>query len=96
VATNLTIDYNGDRFRGAANSSSKRCERGRVVKLKKVKRGKDKVVARDRTNRSGRWAVRKGRARGRYYAIAAKKVFTNDRGVRVVCGFDKSPRERVR
>jgi hypothetical protein len=64
------------------------------VKLKKQKPGKDRTVGRDRTNRSGNWKIRKRRARGRFFAVAARKVFTNRQGTRIICAKDKSPNER--
>jgi len=96
VATKLTMKYKRRAFKGKANSSVPACERGRMVVLKKVKPGKDARVGTKKTNRNGRWALRKGKAKGRYYAVVAKKVFTDAGGTTVICRRDKSNVVRVR
>ncbi len=95
-ATNLTIDYSRGAFRGSVGSSKRRCQQFRLVTLKKQRPGKNKVKGQDSSNRAGNWRIFKRRARGRFYALVARKVFTARNGDRIVCQRDKSPTRRVR
>ena len=83
-------------FKGKANSSVAACKRGRSVVLKKVKPGTDARAGTKKTNRRGAWKLRKGKAKGRYYAVVAKKVFTDSGGTTVICQRDKSNVVRAR
>jgi hypothetical protein len=84
-------------FRGRVDSAVPRCERGRTVRIKKVRSGPDRTVGRDRTNRQGRYEVRHRRGgRGRYYAVVARKSFVNADGDTVICQRDRSRRIRDR
>jgi hypothetical protein len=84
-------------FRGRVDSALPRCERGRTVRIKKVRSGPDRTVGRDRTNRQGRYEVRHRRGGpGRYYAVAARKSFTNADGDTVICQKGRSRRIRDR
>ena len=96
IASTATIKFRNGTFKGIVRSSNKKCRTGRLVKVKKQRRGRDATVGRDRTNRSGAWSERERRARGRYYAVAAKKRFTQRNGTIVICRSDKSPTIRVR
>jgi hypothetical protein len=50
-----------------------------MVLIRKVRRGRDRTVARDRTDNRGRFAAFERRANGRYYAVvAAKTIETQD------------------
>jgi hypothetical protein len=62
-----------DRFRGRVNSTNARCRRGRLVKVKKRRPGRDRTIGQDRTNRRGRYVVRRPGANGRFYAKVVKK-----------------------
>jgi hypothetical protein len=96
VATKLTIKYQKPVFSGKANSSVASCRRGRRLVVKKVKPGTDARVATKKTNKNGGWKLRKGSAKGRYYAVVAKKVFTDAGGTTVICQRDKSNVVRAR
>ena len=82
VASAITI---ARRFKGRVKSAVGKCERRRKVVLKKVRKGRDKTVGRDRSNRSGRYRIRKSDAKGRYYTKVKKA-----RKSSVVCLGDKS------
>jgi hypothetical protein len=74
------------RFRGRVSSARGRCRRGRRVVVKKVRRGPDRIVGRDLTNRRGRWSEPHNRGgEGRYYARAGRKAFTNTFGDTIIC-----------
>lgn len=92
VATNLTIRYDAEAnaFKGAAGSSRKRCQRGRLVRVKKIVPGPNRTIGRDRTNKFGNWRVDKRRVNGRYYAVVTKKKFTLPSGDILVCQRDRS------
>jgi hypothetical protein len=66
--------YRRGAFRGRVSSTSDDCVGRRLVLIKKVRRGPDRTVARDRTNNAGNFAARERRARGRFYAIVAAKT----------------------
>ncbi|MGH2554950.1 MAG: hypothetical protein ACRDHO_04445, partial [Actinomycetota bacterium] len=58
--------------------------------------GPDRVVARDTTNRRGRWAKRHNKGgRGRYYAIARRKAFSTP-NANVICQRARSRTIRAR
>jgi hypothetical protein len=90
VPTKLTLAFDRPVFHGAAKASDARCKRGRLVTLKKKKAGKDEVVDEDKTNKAGKWKIRTRRARGKYYAKVAKKVFTTSDGTVITCQADQS------
>lgn len=98
VASTITIRHSNrpHRFKGRVRSERRRCRSGRRVVVKKVRRGPDRTVARDTTNRRGKWAKahRKGR-RGRYYAIARRKTFSTP-NANVVCRRARSRTIRAR
>ena len=83
----ITIAYNGRRnvFTGRVTSESARCEAGRGVVVKKVKRGKDATVGKARTNRRGRYAVAERNAEGRYYSKVKRKQFAGRNNRTIVC-----------
>jgi len=84
-------------FKGRVNSGPRRCERGRLVTIKEVRRGPDAVEGRDRTNRRGRYVEPHNRfGRGRYYAVAGRKTFTNRFGDTIICRRARSDTIRVR
>lgn len=90
----VTIDHNTAGFHGAVNSARK-CERQRKVLVKKVRKGPDMVVGRDRTSKTGRWfEPSENTPRGRYYAKVLKRVFTQNE-TQVTCRGDRSDVVRV-
>jgi len=93
IPTTLTIR---PKFRGVVGSSNNGCQRGRLVTLKKKTRSGAKTVGTTTSKSDGTWSKRKRRAKGRFFAKAAKKVFTAGNGDRIVCLIDKSPTIRVR
>ena len=96
VATNVTKpSYENNRFRGSVINSVKRCQ-DRTVKLKKHVPGKNRNVHSTTSSRNGNYKMFKRNARGRFYVVAPKKKFTNNRGVVIVCRWDKSPTTVVR
>jgi hypothetical protein len=81
-------------FRGRVNSERARCERRRVVRIKKVGVG---TVGTDRTNRAGRYVERHRRGgRGRYFAVVARKSFVSGAGDLIICQKARSRRIRAR
>ena len=66
-------------FRGKAASGDRRCASGRNVVVRKVRPGKDRVVARTKTGARGGWSAKhtKGGA-GRYYAVLPARSFMDD------------------
>lgn len=76
-------------FKGTLNSSRAECEAGRIVKLKKVRPGKDRTVGRDFSSPDGRWWIRKG-ASGRFYVKVPARTVQGDDGGQVNCGAGRS------
>jgi hypothetical protein len=74
----VTIRYNANKkkFHGRVKADRRACRRNRRVTLVRARRGiSDKVVKRDRTNKRGRWSIkRKRRSKGRFYVVVAKRV----------------------
>ncbi|HYI45683.1 MAG TPA: hypothetical protein VE174_09545, partial [Actinomycetota bacterium] len=96
VASNVTKpSYENNRFRGSVISSVKRCQ-SRSIKLKKHVPGKNRNVGQKTSSRNGNYKIWEKNARGRFYVVAPKKKFTNNRGVVIVCRWDKSPTSVVR
>ncbi len=91
VPTNLSIQYRRGKFSGSVGSSKTRCQAGRRITLKKKKSGPDRTLGVTRSKRNSKWSIRKRARRGKYYAVAAKKVFTAGDGHRVICRADRSP-----
>jgi hypothetical protein len=94
VNTKVTIAYRKNAFRGAARSRNNRCERRRRVVVHKVKKGRDGTVSQDLTNRRGRWKVRMGVRRGRYYATVAAKTVAGSNNRTIGCKRARSRRIR--
>jgi len=92
IPTTLTGHYGGKAFKGSVGSSRNQCVRGRLVTVKK----RGKTIGTDTSSSSGTWKVRKPRAKGRYKAHVARKVFTAANGDRIICLEDDSPSIRVR
>jgi hypothetical protein len=82
-------------LKGNVRSTVKQCKKGRKVVVKKVRKGKDSVRGKDRTNRRGVFKVRPRKSKGRFYAVAKKKKFTSG-GTPIVCKKAKSRRIRRR
>jgi hypothetical protein len=87
VNTDISIFRDGRFFHGRVTAGGGRvaCEQGRRVRLKKNRPGRDKTIRVTTTNASGAWSVFKRHRRGSYYAVAARKVITQNNGDRVVC-----------
>lgn len=62
------------KLNGKVRSSDPSCVEGRKIVVKKVRRGRDRVVGRDVSERSGAYRVRARNLKGRFYAIAKRKV----------------------
>lgn len=79
-ATTVTIAADRSRassttvnFHGALRSKNSVCESGRKIALKRKKTGPDRTVGNTISNRRGKWTVKEPNARGRYYAVAARR-----------------------
>jgi hypothetical protein len=83
------------KFQGAIKSAVGKCKKGRKVAIKKVRKGRDKVVARDKTNKRGKYKVRKRKVHGRFYSVAKRKKITAKGGT-VVCKSGRSKTVRRR
>lgn len=90
--SDISIAYRQGSFEGRVSSDRARCESGRKVTLKRVKKGKDAAAGRDRTNRKGKYGVRERNARGRYYAQVARKQYAGRNNKTIVC---KAARSRT-
>ncbi len=79
VDSRISIAYNdGARsFNGRVTSQRASCETNRRVVLKKVRRGADRVVGNDVSDRRGKWEVKTARPKGRFYANAKRRFVTN-------------------
>jgi hypothetical protein len=75
----VTIHRIGKKFYGRIKTKRGKCRRHRRVTLIKARRGiSDVILARDRTNRKGRWKIkRRRRPQGRFYAVISKRVRSN-------------------
>lgn len=67
----ITIRYDADpaAFTGAIRAPYQRCLLNRLVRVKRVRTGPDRVIASDRTSRRGHWYVSSRKRRGRFYAV---------------------------
>jgi len=71
--TNLKHSNKPHRFSGRVKSDDDRCVAGRDVVVRKVRPGRDRVVASDTTNGRGQWSDRHDRGgAGRYYAVVRR------------------------
>jgi Tol biopolymer transport system component len=74
----LTIRYDRsvspDSFRGAVGDAQAPCRKDRLVRVRKVRRGPDRLIGYDHSNRRGNWRVPARDVRGRFYAIALGKT----------------------
>jgi hypothetical protein len=63
------------------------CSPNRLIRLRKVRPGRDPVVGSTFTDDSGRWVIERQRAprRGRFYVVAPRRIFENDDGDVVSC-----------
>lgn len=68
----LTIRYDPPRFLGRMFDEEPRCQAHRMVRVKRVRPGPDRLIGRDRTDRRGNWEVPHTNARGRFYATARR------------------------
>ncbi|HEU4481046.1 MAG TPA: hypothetical protein VFS18_04100 [Actinomycetota bacterium] len=87
-----TIKHNDARnvYKGLVKSDRGRCEKGRVVQLRKERPGEDKILDRDRSNRNGFWKLRHGVEKGQVYGFSKRKSFIAGDGTVVVCKSDDS------
>lgn len=65
------------------------CISGRTVKIKRYRRGRDKVIATAVTGSNGRWHAHATAHSGTFYAQAARSTFTQE-GVTTVCARARS------
>ncbi len=86
-----------DSFVGLVDTAERRrCDSFRRVRVHRVRSGDDPVVGRDRTDRDGNWRVSGlPDARGRFYAVAARKVYVDSLGRERVCDPERSATIRV-
>jgi hypothetical protein len=87
VDSDISIAYKERKnaFAGAVSSGNNRCKAARRVTVKRVKRGKDATVGKDRTNRRGKYRVGERNPDGRYYAKVARKSFAGRNNTTIVC-----------
>jgi len=92
--TNLRHSRRPHRFFGSVKSDDNRCVRGREVDVKKVRPGRDRLVASTTSGGGGRWSVRhnKGGA-GRYYAVVRSRT-VHDGIDTIRCRFARSGTKR--
>jgi hypothetical protein len=96
VSSAVTIRYDDAQgvFRGSVDSPRPACERGRTVKVNRVRFGVGRVAGTDVTNGSGRYVVSKPNAHGRFYAGATRRVI-NGYNTTLICRADRSEFIRV-
>lgn len=75
---------------GRVKSKSSSCRSREKVRVLRVKPGKDKVVAKKRSTKRGRFKVKLGRQQGRFYAVLKKSY----PGGQVQCGKARSKKVR--
>ena len=61
------------RFTGKVRSRAGKCESRRRVVLKKVRKGPDRKIGKDRTNKGGTYRITKRGMKGQVYAVAKRK-----------------------
>ena len=88
--------YRRGAFRGQIDSDYEPCDSNRSIVIRKVRRGPDRVVARDRTDGGGRFSARERNARGRFYATATAKSIIEPDGDQVDCRARRSGTIRAR
>lgn len=67
---------NPDAFLGQVSSRKKRCVNRRRIKIFRKRRGRDRLIGRDRGTSTGQWIVeRRNMRRGRYYVKVPRKKF---------------------
>ncbi len=75
--TSVSLNNNGDVFKGMVSSDRGRCERGRKVTLMRDFRNKpSRAVGSDTTNNNGRYRILKEDPRGRYFVKVSRKLNT--------------------
>ena len=95
VRTTARLGYNKPFFHGRAKSRVKRCRSNRRFKLKQVKPGPDKLIAKGTTDKRGLFKVKKRNAHGNFYAQISKKTFFNGVGSMITCKRDRSNTKHV-
>jgi hypothetical protein len=95
--TQVSAPTHGSPFTGTVDSDKAKCEKKRKVTIKKVRKGKDRKIGSDRTNRFGIYRVGHNRPHGdgRFYAKAKKKEFVNKAGRTVICKAGRSPSVKI-
>ncbi len=73
--TRVVVSLKTPAFHGGLKSAKPGCKARRTVRLYRVRRGPDKVLKRDRSNRRGRWSTPIGKrlVSGTYYAKAVAR-----------------------
>jgi len=72
-------------FSGDRSSQFAECESARQVKLKKVRRGRDRAVGTDTSDADGSWSIKRPGAHGKYYGVALPKTLTTTIGDQIDC-----------
>ena len=72
--SSVSIRYDRPNFEGRVRSERDFCENNRTVQVFKVRRGVDRLIGQDQTNKNGFYSVRKTGARGRFYAKVVRDV----------------------
>jgi hypothetical protein len=72
------------------SSDNEDCQEGRVISLKKKKRGRDGNAGATVSNQRGRWSIGKRNPKGRFYAIAKRRSFEDEDGNTIICRRAKS------
>lgn len=97
VPTDVSLRYRNGAFRGKVSSGEADCRRNRRVVVKKVRKGgRDRTVGKATSNRRGKWKLVEDGARGRFYAVAQRRVLTASDGGKTVCLAGRSTTVRVR
>jgi hypothetical protein len=73
IKRTVSISYKANRFRGRVKPAGP-CAAGELVRIYRVRKGKDPVVGKDKTNGKGRYVVLEKNADGRYYAKVKKST----------------------
>ena len=79
TATSFGFGSSPDQFFGEVSSPKAACERGRRVRVFRVRPGDDALVGGDRTSSTGQWTVKREVPAARYYAKVLRKVLGPNR-----------------
>lgn len=95
--TATTINFRRPLFFGKLFSTRNRCRTNRLIILRRVTWWGSRAVAATRSTRFGNWYIRAPwRVRGRFYAVAKRRVIETGPEQFLICRWDRSPVIRVR